>query len=547
MQKKLLLCIVLIVALVMPMLSSCGFLGGESLAVEDIEIETLGDGSVRVTFYYLDADPESFTFPTIPGDKGDKGDKGERGEAGTGIEGIRLTSDGKGTQTMTITYTDDSMEPLKVEVKDGIHIVSTERVDDENGDPYLKITFSDGSVKSVLLPKGADGDAGVGIKNLQYFVDPETNETTVTLLLDNEDETKLTPFIIKPGKAGEPGKSIDRILQEEWKDEETGARLGTTVSFYLTDAEEPLASVNLYDGIGVADIKSEPLLSETGKKIGTRFYFEKTDGTTTSPIDVKDGVSIVSIVPNVEADGRTRITVTLSDGTVHPFWIPAVVSINSIHHEHNENGDTIVNVIMNNGDPYTFLIKRGVGIQNIQVVENPENSTEFLMLITYTDNTTAKVPFDKPTPWQNGRGNPNDTHADGNEGDYYFDLADNAIYMMHGGAWQLIVDLDVFDEPVSVTFSIVGQENVVWSNLLSTQTVLMKRGSTFATEGKSFPGKPTKTPTAEETAQGIVEYRFVGWSAVNGSFDPTVNGLFTDLTMVAGDMTLYPVWEAIYS
>ena len=158
MQKKFLLCIVLIVALVTPTFSSCGFLGGEALAVEDIEIETLKDGSVRVTFYYLDADPESFTCPTVPGDKGDPG---------TGIEGIRLTSDGKGTQTMTITYTDDNMDPLKVEVKDGIHIVSTERVDDENGDPYLKITFSDDSTKMVLLPKGADGDVGVGIKNLQ--------------------------------------------------------------------------------------------------------------------------------------------------------------------------------------------------------------------------------------------------------------------------------------------------------------------------------------------------------------------------------------------
>ena len=544
MQKKLLLSIILILAMLMPMLSSCGFLGGDSLAVEDIQVETLSDGSVRVTFYYLDADPESFTFPTVPGEKGSDGEKGDKGEDGVGIAGIRLTSDGKGTQTMTVTYTDDSLEPLRVQVKDGIHIVSTERVDEE-GEPYLQILFSDGTTQKVPLPKGADGDPGVGIKNLQYFIDPETNETKVTLLLDNEDETKLTPFVIQPGKAGEPGKSIDRVLQEEWLDE-NGVRLGTTVSFYLEGATEPLASVSMYDGVGVDEIRSEDILDNNGKKTGTRFYFVKTDGTTTSPIEIKDGVSISSIVHNIEADGRTRVTVTLSDGTVHPFWIPAVVSIDNIYLTPVEGG-VRMEIFMNDGETaYSQLIPKGVGISNIAVSENPQNSTEFLMTISYTDGTTANVTFDKPTPWQNGRGNPNDTNAAGNEGDYYFDLADKAIYMMHGGVWQLIADLDVFDEPVSVTFSIEGQENVVWSNLLSTQTVLMKRGETFATANKRFPDKPVKTPTDAELESGIVAYRFVGWSTVNGTFDPSVNGLFNDLTMIPGDITLYPVWEAVY-
>ena len=544
MQKKLLLSICLIVALVLPIFTSCGMLGDESLAVEDILLEPLSDGSVRITFYYLDADPESFTIPTIAGEKGDKGDAGEKGETGVGIAGIRLTSDGKGTQTMTVTYTDESMEPVEVKVKDGIHIVSTTREDDEEtGIPYMVVNFSDGTQQRIELPKGADGDVGMGIKDLTYSIDPDTNETVINFILENDEY--MTPIMIRPGKAGEAGKSIDRVETAEWLNED-GERLGTTLNFYLADAEEPLASVNLSDGVGVSDVASEDLLNEEGKKIGTRFYFTKTDGETTEGIEILDGVGIEDVRANLLPNGKTKITVVMTTGEEHEFEIPAVVSIRDIDVENNDNGDVLLTIHMSDGSsPYTALIPKGVGISDMRIIENPENSTEFLMLVTYTDGSSDEVPFNKPTPWSNGNGVPD--NSKGNNGDYYFDLRDNAIYLKLEDVWQLVVDFDVFDEAANVTFSIEGQENVEWNYLLSTHTVALEIGDTFATAGKRFPDKPVRHVTAEESAAGITQWRFAGWTATTDEFDPSIHGVFNDLTMIAGDITLYPIWEAVYA
>ena len=143
MKKRILVCALLVVAMLLPMLSSCGFGGGDSLEIENITAELQDDGSTRITIQYFDDVEKPLVFE-IPmgamgedGLKGEKGDQGEKGDTGNGIKSATITNTQEGEQTLTIVYTDEKFEDTVVTVKDGATIEKAERVDeiDENGVP----------------------------------------------------------------------------------------------------------------------------------------------------------------------------------------------------------------------------------------------------------------------------------------------------------------------------------------------------------------------------------------------------------------------------
>lgn len=538
-MKKFLLCMTCLVGLIAATLSfsSCGFTSSGGLEIEQITAEMLNDGSgaTRITIKYFDDTEEPLIFD-IP--MGLEGEQGAAGEEGVGIKRIDISNSDDGQkQTMTIVYTDPDREPTKVEVKNGIHIVSTDRVDEEGGASYLRIKFSDGSENKVLLPEGAPGP---GIASLIQRVDPDTNQTIVQFMLDNGES--LTPITIQPGVRG---KTIDRVVTEDWVEE--GKKLGLTLKFYLEDSTQPLASVNLREGVGLGDIVSEPIMIGD-KKVGTKFYFEKSDGSVTDEIEVMDGVGVVDIQSEVRSDGSTKVIVYLSDGTTKDFIVPAAVSISKIESSLNESGDTVLKIVMTDDTFVQFTLKKAVGIQNIGISNSSDNSG-YVMTIYYSDGTQQSIPFDKPTAWLNGWNAP--SSSQGKEGDYYFDQANSIIYHKVGGVWQKVVDFYEFGESATVTFAISPALGESWdassATYIQTPTysLEMRVGEAFYSNDNNYSiPTPVRTPTAADIESGITAWHFLGWSTTRTPSQ--TNGFFTDLTMISGSITLVPVWQAIY-
>ncbi len=551
-MKKIFLYVGLLTGLLILVLSmsSCGFSASDSLEIEKISAELLNDGSgaTRITIEYFDDMEEPLIFD-IP--MGLQGEQGEDGEKGNGIQRIEITNSEDGnTKTMEIFYTDPDMESTLVEVQNGVSILSANREDvkelvtNESGEEvevtvsYMVLTLSNGTTQRVKLPEGVQGP---GIAKLHQDIDLSTNETIVVFELENGK--RLTPIRIQPGARG---KSIDRVTTEDWI--EDGKKLGLTLKFYLEGSDLPLASVDLREGAGVGEMKTSPIMVD-GKKVGTKFYFEKTDGTVTEEIEVKDGVGVVDIVSEPQADDSTKVTIYLSDNTATSFIIPAAVSIRDISTDVLANGDTIITIHKTVGDPTTFTVKKAVGITDVNIIQNPDDITQYLMQITYSDETVQSVPFDKPTAWHHGNGAPTAAltiELGAHPGDYYFDHDGTSIWYYESteDGWQLVADLDATDDPATLTFHIDPTLGESWSRSTSTYSFTkLNKGEVFAGSGYSLI-VPKKTPTEEERAAGIVDYRFLGWMTTR---EPTgANGYFTDLTIIPGDLDLFPAWEAIY-
>ena len=87
MQKRIFICLLLVIALLVPTLASCGFGGSDALEIENIGVEVLEDGTSKITIKYFDdiEDPVVFYVPA-----GQIGEKGDAGEIGNGIKEIVL-------------------------------------------------------------------------------------------------------------------------------------------------------------------------------------------------------------------------------------------------------------------------------------------------------------------------------------------------------------------------------------------------------------------------------------------------------------------------
>ena len=62
MQKKILICLLLVMALLIPNLASCGFGGSDALEIENIGVEILEDGTSKITIKYFDDIEEPVVF-----------------------------------------------------------------------------------------------------------------------------------------------------------------------------------------------------------------------------------------------------------------------------------------------------------------------------------------------------------------------------------------------------------------------------------------------------------------------------------------------------
>lgn len=331
--------------------------------------------------------------------------------------------------------------------------------------------------------RSSDNEA-VGIKEILVDNDEEGN-AVITINYTDKHKEPVT-FVIPKGTDGETGTGIKKI---DYTQDEYGA---TTVTISFTgDKMEPVSFV-LQPGKSISDVRFD--VDEEGN---TLIIFVDSDGNQLSPITVfkgdtgERGIGIVSIIPNYNPDGSATITITLDDESEYYVEIPAP--------------------------------KEGRGIESII---SRKAGTIFYLTINYTDGTSDEVSFDVPPSWTTGYARPG--NAEGYNGDYYFDIAHDIIYIKENGAWEVAVDFATNEQTYTVRFEL-NDTNAEPASLVGQRSYVINRGETFYSSDY-------QVPTA--TRNG---YTFGGWST---SKTPNVtNGLFTDLTPVLSDMTLYAIWN----
>lgn len=356
----------------------------------------------------------------------------------------------------------------------------------------------------------------------------------------------LCSILLSISFLGSCGMTTDSIEIESVKavlNEETGATIITIK--YLDDIEDPLVfeipagqqGVAGLQGVGISRI--ETIFNEKNERTGIRIYFtdESLPPFEAPFTDGKDGVSIKDVQSEIQADGSIKLTFLDDNNNVigAPVFVPSGTEITDITSNTLENGALEIKVFYSNGvEPIKFTLDAARGVRDIST--SLENN-QYVITFTYTDGTTSTVSFDRPAAWLSGYGRPN--HANGLNGDFYFDLATKLIYQKVNGVWGgngngeeyvPIADLNPNNKKFTVKFVI--EEEFTFSGAMQEYTF---------SAGESFATKKYSVPVATKTG-----YEFLGWYTIPGTEILTVNhGRFTDLTPISGDLTLYAHWKKI--
>lgn len=308
-----------------------------------------------------------------------------------------------------------------------------------------------------------------------------------------DEEIKPTEFIIPKGKDGEDGTGI-KLVSYRYSPDNTK----TIVDMTFTNEER--VSIDIPNGVSVSDIKTK--YDETTGDTEVRFVYS--DGRESDPIIVpkgkqgEDGISITGTSQRINRDYSVTLTFHMSKGDDVVVEIPAP--------------------------------QQGVDGRGIKDIVTVPSEDSYIMKITFTDDTTQELNFARPNRWFSEMSEP-DNDLDGIDGDLWYDLAHQVIYLKQNGKWVSTMDFtDVIGDGYKVTFNLNDSKDAVAS---------LPKGSLFnytITKGKYFASSGYQIPIP--TRDG---YIFAGWYT---SKNPTpVNGKFTDLTIVQSDLTLYAAWE----
>ncbi len=329
------------------------------------------------------------------------------------------------------------------------------------------------------------------------------NITTTTLengniqvkIIYSDEEIAPTTFVIPKGNEGDIGKTGNGIKEVTTSKNEEGN--GSIITITYTDETMEPTILNVSDGVSIKNIESS--LNEEKEEYEMNIIL--TDGTTFGPLIIpkgKDGNSILGIKQQINIDNSVTLTIKTSNGEDYIVQIPAP-----------QQGED------------------GRGIKEIVSVPNGD---QYVMTITYTDDTTQVLEFARPNKWFSEIAMP--SNEDGINGDLWYDLAHNTIYVKQNDKWNKVIDLSQnVEETFTVRFDL-NDNNEAPANMPagSLLTYEIESSTYFASSGYSIP-----VPAREG-------YQFEGWYTVK---NPTaINGKFTDLTPVCGDLTLYANWTA---
>lgn len=320
--------------------------------------------------------------------------------------------------------------------------------------------------------------------------------STQIVISYTDEEIAPTTFVIPKGVKGESGNGIKNVTYEKSADGKN-----TIVNFEFTEPSVDPVSIALPNGVSIdrIDGKKDPITEETNITI----YYS--DGTKSAPISIPkgekgdDGISIIGISQRINRDYSVTLTLQMSEGDNVIVEIPAP-----------QQGQD------------------GRGIKDIVSIPSGD---KYVMTITYTDDTTTDLEFARPNKWFSESSAP--TILDGINGDLWFDLAHQVIFVKQNNKWEEVIDFgNVIDDTYEVSFNLNDSSDAKASmpagSLLNYQ---IPCGTYFNASGFTIP-IPSRPG-----------YTFKGWCTAR--IPTQVNGYFTDLTVVQADLVLYAIWEEV--
>ena len=205
-MKKKILTFFCFIFMIFGMFTGCsGFVvEDESLIITSITSQVLDDGRTMVVITYADEEiaPAIFYIP--------QGEEGIQGEEGNGIKEITHELDERtNTITVTITFTDPSIDPVVFTLENGVSIKSLEEVVDEDGNVSFILHFSNGtSSEPISIPRGKDGKDGSMIVGYEQMLNEDGSVTLLFLFSTGE----IYRCDIPAPQKGEDGRSIIAIV-----------------------------------------------------------------------------------------------------------------------------------------------------------------------------------------------------------------------------------------------------------------------------------------------------------------------------------------------
>ena len=190
-------------------LASCAFFddggGAQIKEVTPRYDETTGNTIITITFTDEEMEPVTFIVP-----------RGISGKDGVSIKNItsKMLSDGKSIE-LTISYTDSSVENtvISVPVLEGKGVKEVLVDKDEDGNTTIQFTYTDESKGPVItIPKGKDGN---GIASFEVNGPDSDGNTTITVTLDDGTKKEFTV------SNGRDGVSVSNITYDANKSDAT--------------------------------------------------------------------------------------------------------------------------------------------------------------------------------------------------------------------------------------------------------------------------------------------------------------------------------------
>ncbi len=156
-----------------------------AVGIAGISTRTLDDGNTEITITYTDEDKDPSVFIVS---------KGNDGNAGNGIQSITYEENDDGSINVTIAFTNKGYDNQTFTIPAATSISEiTTTTDEETGDVTMTIHFSDGSdPKSFVLPRGKDGEDGVGIDQFTCTKDDKTGDVTIHIALTDGKSADYT-------------------------------------------------------------------------------------------------------------------------------------------------------------------------------------------------------------------------------------------------------------------------------------------------------------------------------------------------------------------
>ncbi len=340
------------------------------------------------------------------------------------------------------------------------------------------------------------------IEKIEYTVIEEENVTKVTVSYLNEDKQDDV-FYIPHGEIGEQGPigiTGNGIASIEYEYSEDG--FATEIKITYTDEELEPTIFNIPNGRSVSGVRSE-----TDRATGnTIMYLQYSDGTESDPIIIRKGVDGNSIIGyNYQVNEDLSVTITF---------------------QCSQSDDVVIQI------PAPLQGEQGVGVDSMI---SSETTKEYVITVKYTDGNEDVLKFTKPkepSDWSTGSEKPSSSY--GKNGDYFFDTYHKIIYLKEDDVWVEIVDFNSADKVYTVQFNLndTGSAPAAMPPY-SKFSYTVKANSYFKVgeNGKDNGAIPIPTRTG---------YTFAGWYT-DAELKPT-SGLFTDLTQVCDNMTLYAHW-----